>query len=176
MPPYIPDQTANTGSFVQTTQVWDVSALYDVEVTSPAFKELLVRLYQQINNMALSLNLKDTGYYITQEFVNGQQYFSTTNNQNTLRSVFRLVVDTGALAAGVNTVAHGLTIGTTWSFTRIYGVATDIAGGNFCALPWASAGGANNIELAVGNANIVITNNSGFTFAKSYVVLEYIKS
>lgn len=173
---YIPDQTANTGSFIQTTQVWDIGALYDVQVSSPEFKDLLVRLYQQVNNVALAVNLKDTGYYMTQEFVNGQQYFSTTNNPNTLRSVFRLVVNTGALGPGVNTTAHGLTIGATWSFTRIYGTATDIAGGNFFPLPWASAAGATNIELAVGNANIVITNNSGLTFATSYVVLEYIKS
>ena len=45
--PYIPDQV-NSGSYIGTTQVWDVSQIYDIEVNSPEFKELIVRLYQNI--------------------------------------------------------------------------------------------------------------------------------
>jgi hypothetical protein len=42
----MPNNTADYGMFIPTTQVWDVSEIYSTEVTSPAFKELLVRLYQ----------------------------------------------------------------------------------------------------------------------------------
>jgi len=51
------------GSFVPTTNVWDPSEIYSVDVTSPRFKELLVRLYQNVNLIAVVLNTKDSGYY-----------------------------------------------------------------------------------------------------------------
>jgi len=65
----------NVGSFVPTTNIWDVQRLYEVDIKSPEFKELLVRLYQNVNNIALSLNSRDAGYYDNTEFINGQTFF-----------------------------------------------------------------------------------------------------
>lgn len=173
---YIPDQQINTGNFVTTTQVWDVSRLYEVDIQSPEFKELLVRLYQQINNIALSLNLKDTGYYLLEEFVTSGQLFNATSNdplQN--RPIFRRTVNMGALPAGVTTVAHGLTITAAWRFIKILGAASDTVGFNYYPLPFASAGGATNIEVRVTATNVVVTNNSGIAFTNAIVILEYVK-
>jgi hypothetical protein len=173
---------SNPGLFVPTTNVWDVSSLYSIDINSPAFRELLVRLYQNLNNMSLALNLKDSGYYVLQEFLNGQAYFqnpalgSLTPTAPVLRQVFRLVVNFPGLALGVNTQLHGLTITTGYSFTRIYATASDTAGFNYYPIPFASAGGGANIEIRVDAINIIITNNSGVTFDKCYAVLEYIKS
>ena len=171
----------NPGAFIALTSVWDVARLQDIDVNTPEFKELLVRLYQNINNIVMLLNIKDTGYYTLQEFLNGQAFFpnpllsSTTPQAPTFRQVFRKTFNIGALPAGVTTVAHNLTIQAAWSFTRIYGVASDTIGFNYYPLPFASAGGAANIELRVDLTNIIITNNSGVVFDKCYVVLEYIK-
>lgn len=170
------------GSFIPTTYTFDIAQLYSVDVTSPQFKELLVRLYQNINNMILVLNTKESGYYALQEFVDGNIYFpnpalnSTTAQSPIYRQEFRFVVNIGALGAGVTTVAHGLNVQSTWSFTHIYGAASNFAGaGDYYPLPFASAGGAANIELRVTNTNVVITNNSGVTFTNCYVVLHYLK-
>ena len=67
------------GAFVPTNLIWDVQQLQSVDVNSPEFKELLVRLYQNINNIALVLNIKDTGMYQLSEFVNGQLFFNGTD-------------------------------------------------------------------------------------------------
>ena len=175
--PYIPDQQSNTGQFVPTTNVWEVSQIGSMDVNSEEFKLLLVRLYQNVNNISIALNAKDAGYYVEQEFNTGQQFFNpTSNNQLDLRGAFRKTVNTGALAAGVNTVAHGLTIGSTWSFTKILGAASNTTAGNYYPLPFASAGGAANIEVRLDNTNIIITNNSGVTFTTSVIILEYLKS
>ncbi len=174
---YIPGQQANTGSFIGTTSVWDVGRLYEIDVNSEEFKELLVRLYQNVNNIALALNTKETALYFLEEFNTSAQYFDAiTNSQLLLRPQFRRTYNIGAVGAGVTTVAHGLTIGTTWIFTDIYGALTDNIGNNYYPLPWASAGGATNIELRVGAANIVITNNSGIAFTSCIVTLEYLKN
>jgi hypothetical protein len=74
---------SDIGSFVGTTNVWDVSQLYDVDINSDQFKELLVRLYQTVNNIALALNTKESGYYPLNEFMTGQIYFQNTSLRRT---------------------------------------------------------------------------------------------
>ena len=177
--PYIPDQQINQGLFLPTTYVYDVGRLYEVEVNSSEFKELIVRLYQSINNIVVVLNQKDSALYNLEEFVDGAIWFNRTLlGQLDLRPEFRRTYDIGTLNAGVTTIAHGLTIATNanFEFVRIYGTASGNAGGNFYPLPWASASGATNIELRVNNINIVITNNSGLVFGKCTIVLHYLKN
>jgi hypothetical protein len=167
---YVPDQVANTGSFVPTTNIWDVSQLAQIEVTSPEFKELLIRLYQNINNIAQSLNIKDTGMYVKDEFNTGIQLFNpTTNDPLQNRPVFRKLVDTGTLNAGVKNVPHGLTIASTWQFVSIRGAATDNVGGNYYPLP------SSTISVVLDNTNIIINNTSGIVFNKSLIIIEYSK-
>ena len=174
------------GSFIPTTQVWDVSEIYKTEVTSPEFKELLVRLYQNLNGMALSVNGRDAGMYDKTEFVNGQTFFpaagtsSRTSSAPNQRQVYRKVIDFGALPnAAAKTVAHGLTIaaGSGYSFTRIYGAASNPAGLLYIPIPYASPVLLNNIELSVSNVNVTITTGIDRTaFTTCYVVLEYLKN
>lgn len=174
----------NVGSFIPTTSVYDVNEIYAVDVTSPAFKELLVRLYQNLNNMAVSVNTRDAGLYSTQEFVNSQKWFSNpalssaTATTPTQRQVFRKVINFGALpnAAG-KTQAHGITTNTSFSFTRMYGCATNPAAPSYIPIPYASATAViNNLELSADGTNVTITtgfNYSAYTIC--YVILEYLK-
>lgn len=178
----IADQS-NFGAFVSTTQVWDVARLQEVDVKSPEFKELLVRLYQNINNIATVLNLKDTGYYALTEFINGQLYFNdpsiplTSVSNPAFRQVFRKVIDFGALPnTATKSVAHGLTITSGFRFTRIYATASDPIGMNYIPIPYASPTDANNIELNVDATNVnIITGSNRTAFTTTYVVLEYVK-
>ncbi len=171
------------GAFIQTTQVWDIAQLLEVDVTSDAFKDLLVRLYQQVNNIANILNVKDTGQYQLSEFVNGQVYFSNPALSSATalspedRQVFRKVINFGGLPnTGTKTVAHGITCTVMTSFTRIYGCATDTAG-NYIPLPYASPTDADEIELKVDGTNVtIITGSDRTNFTITYVVLEYLQS
>lgn len=175
-----PNQS-NPGLFVPTTNVWDVARLYEVDVNTPEFKELLVRLYQNVNNIAISLNWKDTGFYLQEEFVNGQVFFpnpllsSQTTQTPTYRQVFRSVVNFGALPnAGTKSVPHNIVITSGYTFTRIYACATDPLN-SFIPIPYASTAG-DNIELNVDVTNVNIKTLSNRTnYTTTYVVLEYIK-
>jgi len=89
------------GAFIPTTNVWDTEQehLKDMDTSKPEFKELLVRLFQDLNRMALSVNIRDAGYYDIEKFVNGQLYFPnprvavpTTISCN-YRQVYRSVVN-----------------------------------------------------------------------------------
>lgn len=162
------------GMFIGTTDVYELQQLADVDVNSEEFRLLLVRLYQNLNNIVLALNLKDTGYYIKQPFVCGQQFFANDSSElNLERMVFRVVVEIGALPSGTITIAHDLTVQSTWTFTRIYGTATDNTDENYYPIPWVGAGGT-FISLTVNNTDVVINNQSGVTFNECVVILEYI--
>lgn len=173
---------ANRGAFVPTTNIWDVSELYTIDLSSPQFRELLVRLYQNINAMALVLNIKDSGYYVQDEFINGQQFFpnpsltSASSTTPVFRSVVRKVINFGALSnTAAKSVAHGLTINSSYTFTRIYGCSSDTSGSNYIPLPYASPTAANNIELKVDSTNVtVITGSDRTNFTTTYIILEYL--
>lgn len=171
----------DVGAFLPTTDVYDIAIIQDIDVNSQEFKEFLVRLRQSTNNIALVTNIKDSGYYVLEEFVNSQLWFPnpalTTPNIVTpiYRQVYRRTYDIGALGAGVlPPVPHGLSITSAWSFTRIYGTASDSGTSSYYPIPFAGAAGA-YISLTVDGTNINIDNNSGVTFAVCYVVLEFIK-
>jgi hypothetical protein len=188
MPDSVLDQIKNIGAFLPTTNVWDINdELQQLEV-DPKLKELLVRLYQNINNVSLMVNIKDTGYYDLNEFVNGQLFFpnltyndpSSTNYplQNAYRQVYRRVINFGPLpAAGTKTVAHGITFTSTLSLTRMYGAATDPVGQTVIPLPFASPVLVQNIKLYADNTNVVITVGQDYSaYTICYVVMEYIRN
>ncbi len=156
------------GSFLGTTNVWDVGDIYNIEKLDPKLQELLVRLYQNLNNMSLSVNTRDAGFYDNaNEFVNGQVWFpnpantSLTSSNPAQRQVYRLVINFGALPnTGVKTVPHNILINTGYTFTRIYATASDTTGLTYIPIPYASPTLANNIELSVSATNVIITTGS----------------
>ena len=171
------------GFLVPTTDVWNVGPIYDLEISEP-FKDILVRLYQNLNNMSLSLNARDVGYYDTQEFLNSQVFFpnpannSSTPTLATYRAVFRKVINFNGLPnTALKSVPHGILCLPSTSFTRIYATATDPVNFDYIPIPYASPTLANNIELNVDGTNVNITTGSDRTlFTICYVILEYLQT
>jgi hypothetical protein len=166
----------NPGQLLGTTQIYDLSG-YKGE-------DFNVRLRQNFNNVLLTLNTKDSGYYSQEEFVNGQLFYpdySRVNSGNTapptFRQIYRKVIETGQLPdAGTTNTAHGLNVTGNFIFTRIYGCASDQTGNVYIPLPYSSAAGATNIELSVSALTVdIVTASNRTAFTKSHVVLEYIK-
>ncbi len=167
---YPNNQQANTGQFIPTTSIFEMQRVESIDTNSPEFKQLIVRLYQAVNVIALAVNLKDTGFYIEEEFATGQMYFNPLDSDPLeLRPVFRSTFNTGPLNAGLTVIAHNLPITNTWQFVHIYGAANDTVGGNYFPMP------TFNILLTVDAVNININNGSGINFTNSTVVLEYLK-
>jgi hypothetical protein len=174
---------ANFGSFVPTTNVWDVQQLQSLNI-DPQLKELLVRLYQNINNISVVLNTKDSAYYVLEEFLNGQIYFpdptlnSTTSQKPTFRQVFRTVINFGALPnAATKSVAHGIAFDTNYSVTRIYGATTNSTSTSFLPLPFVSTVLNFQIALNADATNVFASTSSDYSaYTRTYIVIEYIKS
>jgi hypothetical protein len=173
----------DSGAFIGTTQVWDVSELDSTKGLTPELKELLIRLYQNLNNMAMAVNGKDTGIYHTDEFVTGKLYpFDPALNSGTAstpiqRPVYRKVINFGALPnAGTASIAHGLTVNTAYTWVKIAGYATDPVALLGVPLPYASDTANDNIELSVDDTNVIVTTASNWSaYTRCWVVLEFLK-
>lgn len=167
------------GAFVPTTDVFDVSQ-GNIDPTSDEGKLFLVRLRQSMNNMALVTNIKDSGYYLPAEFVNGQLYFpnpdvTITNpgaKNAVYRQVYRMVVNFGALPnAATKSVAHNIpNISADFTFTRMYGAASNPTGLLYQPIP------NSDITLTADATNVNVTTVANLTaYTRTYIVLEYIK-
>lgn len=176
--------TSNLSFSVPTTNIWDIAQLQEVDINSDEFKELLVRLYQNVNNIAVAVNAKDTGFYDVNEYLNSQVYFpnpatnSGTASSSDWRSVSRKVVNFGALPnAATKTVAHGITFTTSSSVTRIYGAATDPVNRLYIPLPYASGTLNKNIEVSLDATNVIVTTSINWSaYTLTYIVIEFLQS
>lgn len=176
---------SQVGAFIPTTDIYDVAQVYQIDVTSPEFKELLVRMYQNLNRMALLLNVKETGYYDTVgSLVDGNLWFpkpgltsTTVGNYPAYRQEERVVLNLPQVAGvalpatATTTMNHNITVTSSTTFTRIYGVASDQTGNNYYPLNYA---GAATISLFANATQVSITNNTAINFSVCYVVLEYL--
>lgn len=180
----MPDQSAVTGAFIPTTDVYDVDVIYSLDVQSQEFKEFLVRLRQSTNNIAIAVNFRDAGYYIEQQFNCGQVFFpnkalsSSTGQTPTYRSVYRTVVDFGVLPnTGLKSVPHNIpNIDGAVTFSRIYATATDTTAFVGIPIPITFVATGNIIDLYVDAVNANITTNfDARKFDKCVVIIEYFK-
>jgi len=127
---------------------------------------------------ARKINVKDSGFYVDEEIINDQRFFNTVNRQ-IFHTIFRKVVDCGALPnTALKQVPHNIAgIGNGWMFTRIYGTAREPAGAAprpfFIPLP---NSGNYQVELMVDTTNINITTVANLSaFTQTYVILEFWK-
>jgi hypothetical protein len=184
----------NYGAYIPTSNVWDVGEVQQSNI-SPELKELLVRMYQNLNLMSTSINTRDAGIYGTNEFINGQTFFpnalvsSRSYSSPNRRQVYRKVINFGALPnTATKNVRHGIGdpiagCNAGFTFTRIYGCASNTAGLLYIPLPYASSVDiAHNIELHVSGAAApndfvtVITGADYSAYTTCYIVLEYLKN
>lgn len=174
------NEIQNSGLYIPNTFLFDLGSIQDIDINSPEFKELLVRLYQNLNDVSLALNLKDSGYYITTEFNTSKLLFNASNDFNNLRPIYRTVVNFGALpAAGTKSVAHGIVgIGATYSFVTINGAAFNPSTSTGIPIPYPSAAAiASNLEITVDATNVNITTGGTdySAYTRTLIVLEYVK-
>ena len=169
---------STNGLFVSTTDNYDITRLQGKDLGSVEFQQFIVKLMSRTNDIAITLNQKDSGIYQSGEFNTGQVLFTAPNIKS---SIFRSRIITGQLPnAGTKTVAHGLTFDTNTTMVKIYGAASDTVHTEYIPLPFVSVGGTfvvGNIQVYADATNIYITTTgNGSNFDKSYVIIEYVKS
>ena len=139
----------------------------------PDFDQVLSLHMKRISD---TVNTKEGALYLPQELATFQQYF-TSDPQRT-RSVYRKVIDTGALPnATIKAVPHGITFDVNSTTTRIYGSATDPVAIVYIPLPFVEIIPANGAQIYVDGTNVYIRTGINRTnFTRSTVVIEWTKN
>lgn len=184
------------GLFLPSTYTFDVAQIYQTDVNSPEFKELLVRMYQNINSIILSLNLKQSGIYDnTDEFVTGAVFYprpgltSTTEQESALRQEYVKPIDFGALPnAGNKSVPHGIVFNSQTMFTHIYATATDSTNLQAISINYTDAGlvtvppptltpsPLGNVQIYVNATDVWIRTTANLSnFDQCVVILKFLK-
>ncbi len=160
---------------VDITPLFDVLEAIDISTNSDEFKQLVIRLAQQVNNQAIRLNEKDHGILSLESYGCCKQIFPEIVGGN-LRGIARTMIDFGALPnAATKVVAHNITTNADTRWTYIYAVATNSLNQDGVPIPFADAGGVTgNIQLRVTNTFVEIQTTTNWTaYDKTYVYLEY---
>jgi hypothetical protein len=179
------NQQTNSGLFVPTTNIIEIEQIQQEGLSKELLKNIFVHLYQDMCNIALALNAKDSGYFPLEEFVSGKLLFvdpnTTIPSSSSLyggRAFFRTVVNFGPLPDTTTlSYPHNIDIDAGFSFVNIYGCASNQIALTYVPIPYASASEvANNIELSVDSTNVYITTGiDQSAYTTTYVILEYVK-
>ncbi len=164
--------------FIPTSQVWDIAQLKDMDVTSPEFKELMIRLYQNLNLMAMAVNDKPTGYRSQDPYVTGKYYppnanlSSSSDTTPTYRQGQAIHLDFGALPnTASKTVAHNITVNEAFTLVRIVGAATDPVAFKGVAIP------NQDIKVEIDATNVTITTAADYSaYTVCSLEIEYLMS
>lgn len=148
-------------------------------------EEFRTRMIQVINDMCISINSKESGWYSDESTITGEKVLPTySKNLEGAQSVYyrtvrRKVIYTGALPnSSANSIAHNIQFPKKSVGWRLWGCASQIDGNEelqgFLEIPYAHPTPANCIALYCDRQNIIITtgtNRTNFNF--SFVVVEY---
>lgn len=183
MPPYN-TELSGTGSYIPTTSITEIGKIYELQGVSEEQKEILVKLYQYFNNIALVLNTKETALFPIYEMNSSGLMFGTTATEFEMRPIYYATINFGALPnAGTKSVAHNIYFAGTptkvkfidhkcWSTDPVNLIAIPIP---YVGDP-ASVNNLQDVQINVDTTNINITTGIDRTsFTETIVTLYYIK-
>jgi len=138
-------------------------------------------LSEHLREISEGINAREYGYYSDTEVLSGNVWFP--DNGTLFRSVFRKVIDTGALknfgTTGTKNIPHVITFSDATRITRLYGAATNPGASSIThgiTLPFVDGANVNRrIGLEIDATNIIIRGRGDYSaYSCSYVVVEWI--
>lgn len=125
-------------------------------------------LIEQLKKISTAVNTREIGWLLDQELLSGKSLFrntAVTGTNEQFRSIFRKVIDFGALTIGVNTKAHGILVDSNFTLVQLYAAATNSTGLIGEPIP----NGSDTISYDV--TNIIITVAAAYD--RCIAVIEY---
>ncbi len=166
-------------SFVPINSVYDVDVIQGLNINSKEFKDFLVRLRQDTNGIAISVNGRDGGFFGIGEYNTGTQLYPNAADPTNYRTIIRTVVDFGALPnAAIKAVNHNINPGTgttaNYIFTKVFATASDTTGLTYFSLNYMDIAGNIAVLTATQTQVVIETNFNATNYNQCVVILEYI--
>jgi hypothetical protein len=130
-------------------------------------------IVEQLKKISIAVNIREIGFFLDEELLSGKAFIPGSESVNDLgtsqvfRTVLRKVIDFGALSAGVNTKAHGITIDANFTLVQLFASATNATAFTGEPIP----NGADTITYD--STNIIITVAAAYD--RCFAVIEYMQ-
>lgn len=175
------------GFYLPTTDSNDSQLIYNLDLQSEEFREFLVQLRTNLQNITTYLNKKVHGEFSLSEQVSGKQYFprnpAATNvgqSSQINRQGYFKTINFGPLPnATTISIAHNISFDTNYTLIHAYGGATNPTAGMLSYIPinFSSPVLNENIKLQIDATNVNITTAMDYSaYTLCYVVIEYLKN
>ncbi len=145
------------------------------DVCPEKWEEAREFIVEQLKKIANAVNIRDIGWLADEEILSGKQMYPGTANTQLFRTVFRLVINSGALVNGLNTIPHGLNITAGFTLIDLWAAAS-----NSITLVGTPINGTGNIAAArtgldinYDATNVYILSNG--TYDRSNIFFEYME-
>jgi len=122
-------------------------------------------LIEQLKKISEAVNVREIGWLLDDELLSGKQFIPGTANNQEYRSVFRKVIDMGAIVIGANTKAHGITFDANFTLIDLWVSATN--SGTLVAATYVAP------EVTMNATNINFT--SPLAYDRCFAFAEYIE-
>lgn len=138
------------------------------EDTQP-IRDQLDKIYTDTSNVVNDKARREQ--YLTTEDITADTWVEP-DPQGNPNPIFRKAIATGVLAAGANTIAHGIT-----DFDKLVNIRVMVTDGtNHRLIPYANPTAANSAAVDVDATNVVITLGAGFgANYQGYILIWYTK-
>lgn len=120
---------------------------------------------EQLKRISNTVNLREIGWLLDEELLSGKAFIPGTTNNQEYRSVFRKVIDMGAIVVGANTVPHGINFDSNFTLIDLWVSGTDSVA--------FSAGTYVAPDVEMDATNIVFTSPTAYD--RAFAVCEYIQ-
>lgn len=163
------------GPFLPTTSLFNLSPITQSNL-SDELQQLLIQMYQQVNNHALVINQKTHGILSIEAYANGVEVYPAVAGGE-FRGVAFTAVDFGALPnAVIKSVPHGITFNADTRIIRVTCWSNDPTTQQSIPIPYVDVqtAGAFDIELYINNTNVnIIPAGNATAFTDTFVFIEY---
>lgn len=132
-------------------------------------------LVEQLKKVSNAINIREIGWYLDEELISGKQFYPGINNNQSFRTVLRIVIDAGPIVSGLNTFPHRVTVDVNFTLIDLWAsasnssifVGTPINGtGNIAA---SRAG----LDINYDATNVYILSNA--TYDRCNIFFEYLQ-
>jgi len=136
------------------------------DVAPETYEEGRAFLVEQLKRIAEAVNSRSIGFYLDQEILTGKSFVPGVNNNQQFRSILRTVVIVGAITAGLNTIAHGISVTNNFTLIDLWASATN-------STTFRSVTFGNPDTIYMDQTNIYITSDGDYDRCNAFV--EYLQ-
>lgn len=133
------------------------------DVVPEQWEEARPFLVEQLKKISNAVNIREIGWYLNEEVLSGKQFIPVSPPTSQYRSILRKTFEKAPVTLGINTVAHGINITSSFTLVNLYVAVTGSTTLTGQTVP----------SVSYTSSNIIFSTTS--TWTRAVIVIEYMQ-